>query len=985
MSDPSDRSGRPLASNIQQPGSSIPSPTFRRKRQQSSQSSDERVGGTKSTISSRRPTTKKEALFAGPHTGSSRGDSSAMQRSASPTQMSPELSAVAYTRTGRISKAKKGRKVHNCECGRSYTRAEHLRRHQKNHAQESMLVCEFPDCNKSFFRIDLLQRHQERHNEVGKDIDSRRSSISGHGESAEPGPPVSTSVSLPTSIVTTPSQNAPFYQGITSMPETAANPRYNSNQFRTPQIPSSISGHILRSSPISKPAFHSNPGKQRQSYPTHEAAGPIQLAVDVISNGIAWQDSFNQSPYSSSSGYASPIPVTGDYNNMFATPPYGAPAMRTRTNSQASYIQTWEYPSRSPTSATSTMPYAWTSNDKTPAPPHLTYLNTSYPMTSMPLSAGVDPISAYGHFAPKSLAQRDEEEQAFLFPDQSFGMACHTDIYPYEQYLNNYWRLFHPTFPLVHRPSLDGISEPPMFQAAMIAVGGQYSTDPSVKRKSRILHDRCMKLLEKACHTVMIEPERFRDQQALFLVEILSQYRARRAAKTLSIRFESLYLKLCRDSSLVTSRIGDIISTLARPENATFERWSQWIELSGQQRLLICCYILESQQATLLARTPRQLHAQLPGFDLPFPAHSDLWDATSPAEWAMAAQRYSHLPVYAYEVDPDSSIGPYDRFQSSLLITSRYNYFNNPTPYLAPPDIPVIDHLLDGSSVTRHQLLTAKLLQVTPIRALLAVSGESWILSEKVPSPQTFAVFKGTLRTWINGLWTTETEVHDYAARDSLKLAMELLQHAMISPVHDLRLELGADMGLYFAALVIWAVTVAANTRINAPQVQLQPPRFQSRSPLPSSHFTLAPTHASTATSQLSQSPNPSHATMTGLIPHPQASPALSSTSGSGLHSEVAINPVNFLSNALAELSVLGTVAQWPRDVAQWQQGCAALMRWAKMRLRNEALEARDSVIGYGPTNTGTGRGGDGLGELLDGVIGVLDKIMSRSWESWCF
>lgn len=42
----------------------------------------------------------------------------------------------------------------------------------------------------------------------------------------------------------------------------------------------------------------------------------------------------------------------------------------------------------------------------------------------------------------------------------------------------------------------------------------------------------------------MVEPERLCDKQALFLVEVLSQYRSRRAAKTLSNRFEDLYQKV---------------------------------------------------------------------------------------------------------------------------------------------------------------------------------------------------------------------------------------------------------------------------------------------------------------------------------------------------------------------------------------------------------------------------------------------------------
>jgi hypothetical protein len=105
-------------------------------------------------------------------------------------------------------------------------------------------------------------------------------------------------------------------------------------------------------------------------------------------------------------------------------------------------------------------------------------------------------MSAYGHFGPKSMAQRDEEEQAYLFPEQSFGMGV-ANTYPFELYFDNYWRLFHPSFPVVHRATFDRVNESPMLRAAMIAVGAQYSNDPSAKRKSRILHDRCTKLLDK--------------------------------------------------------------------------------------------------------------------------------------------------------------------------------------------------------------------------------------------------------------------------------------------------------------------------------------------------------------------------------------------------------------------------------------------------------------------------------------------------------
>ncbi|KAF2681412.1 hypothetical protein K458DRAFT_420584 [Lentithecium fluviatile CBS 122367] len=72
-----------------------------------------------------------------------------------------ETGEIHRTKTGRISKAKKGLKVHSCECGKSYTRAEHLRRHQKNHSSEDLVRCHL--CGRSFYRLDLLERHIARH------------------------------------------------------------------------------------------------------------------------------------------------------------------------------------------------------------------------------------------------------------------------------------------------------------------------------------------------------------------------------------------------------------------------------------------------------------------------------------------------------------------------------------------------------------------------------------------------------------------------------------------------------------------------------------------------------------------------------------------------------------------------------------------------------------------------------------------------------
>ncbi|KAF2502752.1 hypothetical protein BU16DRAFT_554794 [Lophium mytilinum] len=985
--DSTDASGRPLASIVphSSQGTTTQSSSLR-KRRRDSQSSDERVKSSR-----RRPTSSKD-VFVGPHSGSSRGQSSPMQRSTSPT--SSMQADVKYTSTGRVSKAKKGLKVHNCECGRSYTRAEHLRRHQKNH--QDALTCNFTDCGKTFYRPDLLQRHQERHNEPSKD-ESRRTSLYSQGSAAEVEGPLTTSApsmssSTPIDTVSRTLDNPSTYLpvSVSPMQEQTSDPRYTAAQFLTPQTPTSKSGTFLRPS--------TNVTKQQRAYgaSTRQQSSAIPASVHdgmTSYNGIDFNNPWSGSPnYSSSSGYASPGP--GHDYSMFVGQPFGSSSNRTRTSSNASFIEpTWSsYPStRSPTSATSTMPFSWSGTEKSS---HLglalQIVTTSggYPVSGMPAPADMPGFLMYP--TQKTTAQRDGEEQQFLFPEQLLGMA---DTYQFqiEQYLDNYWRLFHPSFPVIHKPTF--VDESPLLRAAMIAIGAQYTDDSGAKAKSRLLHDKCVKLLDQRDMEV-VQSSRLCDLQSVFLIEVLSQYRARRGAKILTRRFEEMYRKLSQDPKVQTSTTIEALAS--RPpilnDQSTYDRWCQWIELSSRQHLLLCSYILETQQAILLAR-PQQ-HSLLPhlsGDALPFPTSTQLWDVPSAVDWAFSLHQQPQMPGYVYEVTSDiTSFPSLDVFQSSLLLATHYNHFHVSTPYLQAPSYPPIDHLLDSSPLTQHHLLTAQLLQHVPLRALLAVSGESWILSEKVASIASFAGYKATLRTWLNDLWTPEG-LNEKPVRAALKVAINMLRQAMTAPAQTLCLEPGAEMALYYAVLVVWAVALASTTR----QTQAQNPRHaQHRSPAQSRRPSQGavppfptpgygtPMNLSQGPSQIQQSTNPAHPATTGLLPTVLASQARPANTSSMLQSDITFTSLTFLNLAAHELDTLG-ISPWPRDLAQWQQGVGALLRWAKMRLRSGAIDSRDSVVSTGPTSGSMSRGTDGLGELLDGVVSVLEKMMSRGWEGW--
>lgn len=93
------------------------------------------------------------------------------------------------------------------DCGKAYSRAEHLYRHQLNHTPKQIYHCDFPGCDRHFVRADLCARHKERHTAKGSHLqrkdafmNSQRGSIS-QTSNGPNSPPATTSLSNNTSPV----------------------------------------------------------------------------------------------------------------------------------------------------------------------------------------------------------------------------------------------------------------------------------------------------------------------------------------------------------------------------------------------------------------------------------------------------------------------------------------------------------------------------------------------------------------------------------------------------------------------------------------------------------------------------------------------------------------------------------------------------------------------------------------------------------------
>jgi hypothetical protein len=375
----------------------------------------------------------------------------------------------------------------------------------------------------------------------------------------------------------------------------------------------------------------------------------------------------------------------------------------------------------------------------------------------------------------------------------------------------------------------------------------------------------------------------------------------------------------------------------------------------------LSCYILESQQPLLLARKPLSSLVQDVAFDLPFPGHTSLWDATDSTSWVAAARQHSYSPTYVYEVTPESTSVSFDTFQSAVLLAAHYKYPENLSSYISSPTISNIGHLLATTPVSMRMLATAKLVQVTPLRALLAVSGESWILSEKVETPQIFTALKTSLRTWVAQLWSTPAS-EGVPVKEAVRLSVEILQQALQEQRLGVVPEMGTDMGIFFAALVLWVVTTAATTRMkNLPSesTAMQQSRARSQS---------LTRHGSVQQSSLLSSPN---APQSPIIEATPENPILS-------HAQIIINTISFLSNAQFIVASSNAASSSASDLARQQTGCVSLLLWVKLRLRGVSLEEQSGAA----AESWAAKPG-GLGELLDGVTGSLERILRGGWSGW--
>ncbi|KAK4981365.1 hypothetical protein LTR66_010048, partial [Elasticomyces elasticus] len=468
-----------------------------KKRRRVSKASEDQAEASTTT-----PPIRRRRAMLSPHHDS--GKAATMQRSASPLD---QTGAVRYTKTGRVSKAAKGLRVHQCDdCGKvrdipepsrylvgivvtllqhgprvmkdaqsvkklfpssnklhhtglqhSYTRAEHLRRHRLNHAPGAY-PCDIPGCTRSFHRIDLLNRHKERHNDPNTTT-GRRNSTGSESSAVESesglGAPVASSSAIPN--VSVPPAPMQATQPAPPTKRSATTSGYIPLSELPTLVPVMVGGHGLsvafrnsrtdESSQLSSSEYDGSPTRRFTSQLAHRTRTPSDASI----NGHWPAPTTSRSPFSAgSSAFSPPFYFNGDQGHSSG-------------------------------SDTSCQPLN--------GPPYF----------EQPLSQHMNGMSDTS-LCDLFYAAQDSMERTVLsgIGDNSFYISG--DSFPDIVALNRlegYWQWFHPLLPILHSPSFSFDSAPPLLRSAMIAVGAQYSSAWQDKTDAAALHAQCLKCLQK--------------------------------------------------------------------------------------------------------------------------------------------------------------------------------------------------------------------------------------------------------------------------------------------------------------------------------------------------------------------------------------------------------------------------------------------------------------------------------------------------------
>ncbi|KAL3952961.1 hypothetical protein ACCO45_012904 [Purpureocillium lilacinum] len=413
-------------------------------------------------------------------------------------------------------------------------------------------------------------------------------------------------------------------------------------------------------------------------------------------------------------------------------------------------------------------------------------------------------------------------------PDTAFGFLMAGDLIhvPLSRearneipvYIDKYWEKVHPLYPIIHRPSFEDASgvdsqHHDILRCAMAAVATQFLEHKEHRINGSQLHAHAL----HECKRIPQSNWSLSIMQALLLCEHYAQFRGRsKEAYLPSAQFNAL----CQ---MVANSQFALDSVTLGCDN--FQRWRSWTHLESCRRILSACFLL-SVHGIWYYEQPVTSFLGLDNFSpmmlsIPLSAGTKkAWEAETADSWAsidFSTVKSRTVGDAMQEQLSPAMIESMPRFDSSLLLAAHALQLprrRNPTE---------VDIFQDASCIKPHDMVIPTLFQhspggytylalhYTPLQCLLSVSGDSWILNNKVSHPSIFIDHKMKLQKWRrSGNAAAATVFAAKALRIFLNLGPNAFGHNDVLLAGQKRslpswTDISDFWGVYVCALICWA------------------------------------------------------------------------------------------------------------------------------------------------------------------------------------
>ncbi|KID97033.1 Transcription factor, fungi, partial [Metarhizium majus ARSEF 297] len=740
--------------------------------------------------------------------------------------------------------------------GRTFTRAEHLRRHQLSH-QPPALPCTVPGCDKVFHRRDLLERHQQRHDQddrVGKPNNGQppNRSYSQGGSRRPPSYPSSPQGSLiqvqqpygstsPTPLSTAPTPTLSMHSSpwsSHSAKPTTVPVRHSPDEITIGGIKSDYLVEPVPNMPTTATTAFAEQPRIMPSLPTVDGSSSICVST-IPTTSITWSAGPRiATPLSTAPGaFSTPAALSQDnqrssiaVSNSAWTARIDQPTSRGMPPSvmaTGGYVAYGYSPS---------VPQTYSSiYDDEPTVGIPTYGETPglygphVPASSMRMSpqlvvgqssetmvAAAAPLPADRIVNPMPCPPEPISRLGLLAQDLMPVSLSREARSALPSYIDIFWDKVHPFYPIIHRSTLeDGAGVVPehmdVLRCAMAALATQFLGHREHRVNGSQLHSYAWhKSKTFAQSTTWPLPI----MQTVLLCEYYARFRGRHKD---DYQPSSRFLTLCQMVS------GYCSGTVPQSSGGNTERWNAWIYIESCRRLLAACFLLsvhgmcyhEQPYSTVLGLdnlAASKFRIALSG------STTNLWEARNAEAWAAIDMSTIMLNTIGdFMKNPTlSTTETTPAFDVSLVIAAH--------ALLLPTreNRQEVELVQDVSAFNSNDLLMSKFfnrrpgantylaLHYTPLNVLLAVSGDSWVFNKKIPDASLFAEYKRKLGQWRDsGTSAIATVFAARAIRDFLdlsdKLGQSLAQANTSSYGMTACTEISDYWGLYVCTLICWA------------------------------------------------------------------------------------------------------------------------------------------------------------------------------------